>query len=137
MIALVAILAATTVSHLDNGIEANNTYMQDVIANLRYARSEAITTGTHFAFHWVNTGEYQIERLQPSGGAWTLDRTVKDIKLPANILLWGTWPQNIEFNTRGTVVTPNYVASLATWDTRRAIFKLALIWPSGQVYEWY
>jgi prepilin-type N-terminal cleavage/methylation domain-containing protein len=136
-LAILGILAATAIPHPDVQRERANTAIKGVVANLRLARASAITTGTHYAFAWIDLHHYQIQRLQQSGASWTSSAVIKDITLPGDVQMWSSWPQTIEFNTRGMAVSTDYVGGVFVWDTTYYVWREALVWPSGQIYEWW
>jgi prepilin-type N-terminal cleavage/methylation domain-containing protein len=131
------ILAATAIPHPDVQKERANTEIKSVVANLRLARASAITTGTHYAFAWIDVHHYQIQRLQQSGASWTSSAVIKDITLPQDMWIWSSWPTTIEFNTRGMAVSTSYAGWIYLWDSTYYVWRDAQVWPSGQIYEWW
>jgi prepilin-type N-terminal cleavage/methylation domain-containing protein len=136
-LAIFGILAAAAIPLSAVQRERTNTLIKGIVADLRLARASAITSGRHYAFAWINTREYQIQRLQQSGTSWTLDTVITDIRLPQNFLMWTSWPTKIEFNTRGMMVSSNYWGEVALWDSTYQVWRVAFVWPSGQIYEWW
>lgn len=135
-VAIFGIVAAAGLPHLDPRREDIQGVTQQVIADYRWARARAITSGAHFAIHWTGRSAYQIERLQQTGdGDWTLREIVKQVDLPPTIIRWG-WPDTAEFNTRGMMVTSDYATWQAIWDTQFETVRLLTVWPSGQTHEY-
>ncbi|MFN8624441.1 MAG: prepilin-type N-terminal cleavage/methylation domain-containing protein [Candidatus Binatia bacterium] len=107
-----------------------------VIAQLRLARTSAITTGVHFKIEFPQTTQLQVERMQLVSGVWESDASkVRTITLPAvtrvESSVVGT---GIEFDTRGQVVNLTQPQQIDLTDAFGAAKSLQ-VWPSGQVNE--
>jgi prepilin-type N-terminal cleavage/methylation domain-containing protein len=129
-IAILGVLAAAGLPHLDSRRQDMNSAAQQVIGDYRWARTRAITSGVHYAVKWTGSGAYQVQRMkQNADGTWSLDQAVKQITLPTTVLRTGS-PDSIEFNTRGMVVAATTMSTqtLSSYSGSRAI----AIWPSGQ-----
>ena len=134
-VAIFAILAAAGLPHLDTRrMDIANTTEQ-VIADYRWARSRAITSGVHFALAWTAENTYEVRRLKLVGTTWSVDTVVKTVTLPATVTRWG-WPDNVEFNTRGMMISADSAQFQGLWDTKFSSYRLISIWPSGQVNEY-
>lgn len=138
-VAIFGILAAAGLPHVDMRRQDINTSTKQVIADYRWARTRAITSGAHFALKWTGTGAYEVDRMkQAPDGTWSVDTAVKQISLPSTIIRTG-WPDSVEFNTRGMMVSSNTIVTQSLWDgvSGYATSRVVAIWPSGQtsVYE--
>jgi len=135
-VAIFGILAAAGLPHLDPRREDIQATTQELIADYRWTRARAVTSGTHFAVHWTGRRAYQIERLKQTGdGGWELEEVVKRVELPATMIRWG-WPDTAEFNTRGMMVSSDYAIWQAIWDAQFETIRLLTVWPSGQTHEY-
>jgi len=135
-VAIFGLLAATGLPHLDTRRQDIQTTTKQVIADYRWARTRAITSGDHFAVEWVTSGRYEIQRMkQQVNGSWAVDAVVKEVTLPANISTVWYWPQTHEFNTRGMMISSNYALWQLLWDDKYYGWHMISVWPSGQVYE--
>jgi prepilin-type N-terminal cleavage/methylation domain-containing protein len=138
--AIFGVLAGSGLPHIDTRRQDINTVLNRVIADLRFARSRAITTGTHFAFQLNDDGTYEIQRLveepAPGGGTtWELDSVAKTITLPEHVQL--ALPDEvelIEFNTRGMMVSVTQPFEMSIADNLHGAAHTVSIWPSGQMY---
>lgn len=134
-VAIFAILAAAGLPHLDTRrMDIANTTEQ-VIADYRWARSRSITGGVHYALVWTAENTYEVRRLKLVGATWTLDAAVKQVTLPASLTRWG-WPDSVEFNTRGMMISADSAQFQGLWDATFSSYRLISIWPSGQVNEY-
>jgi prepilin-type N-terminal cleavage/methylation domain-containing protein len=137
-VAIFGLLAAIGLPHLDTRRQDIQTTTKQVIADYRWARTRAITSGDHFAVEWVTSGRYEIQRMkQQVNGSWAVDAVVKEVTLPANISTVWYWPQTHEFNTRGMMISSNYALWQLLWDDKYYGWHMISVWPSGQVYEEY
>ncbi len=137
-VAIFGLLAAIGLPHLDTRRQDIQTTTRQVIADYRWARTRAITSGDHFAVEWVTSGRYEIQRMkQQVNGSWAVDEVVRDVTLPANISTVWFWPQKHEFNTRGMMISSTYALWQLLWDDKYYGWHMISVWPSGQVYEEY
>jgi len=133
-VAILGIVVATALPHIEKQREKTNTYLENMIADLRTARAGAITSGAHFSFNWQSLTHYQVQRLKQSGSSWVLDKVTRDINLPSNLMVW-MYPTAVEFNTRGIAITATYPVYVYLWDTKYGASHALSVWPSGQVYD--
>ncbi len=137
-VSIFSVLAASALPHIDTRREDIQTVTRQVIADYRWARTRAITSGDHFAVEWLDPQRYQVQRLkQNTSGAWALDTVVKDVTLPEHISVTWWWPAKHEFNTRGMMITTTYPLWQLLWDEKFSGWHIVSLWPSGQVYEEY
>jgi len=135
-VAICGVLAAATVPHLDTRRQDIHTTTQQLVGDLRWARTRAIVTGVHFSVEWTSASRYQVKRLKQNGsGAWVLDTVVKDVMLPPTVIRQYAGVI-VEFNTRGLSITSNYAQWVFLWDSQFNKSVVVAIWPSGQTYEY-
>lgn len=136
-VAIFGVLVASAIPHIDTRRENINTSVKQVVADYRWARSRAITSGKHFSIRWIDSQNYQVQRHeQGASGDWPVESVVRTASLPSNIS-FDVWPTTNEFNTRGMMVDPNYALWSLFSDSEFDTYRLISIWPSGQIYaEW-
>src|SRR6266581_3856135 len=77
-VAIFGILAAAGLPHIDTGRQDINSAAKQVIADYRWARTRAITSGVHYTVTWSGSNAYQVQRLkQNADTTWSLDQVVK------------------------------------------------------------
>ena len=134
-VAIFGILIAAGLPHIDTKREDINSATKQIIADYRWARSRAITSGVHFSIKWNSDGsQYQVQRHEQVGTEWPVEEVVKTVQLPANINFY-VWPETNRFNTRGMMVDPTYTLWAVAWDSKFSAYHVVSIWPSGQIYE--
>jgi prepilin-type N-terminal cleavage/methylation domain-containing protein len=137
-VGIFGLLAALGLPHLDTRRQDIQTVSKQVIADYRWARNRAITSGVHFGIEWTSTNSYQVQRMkQAANGTWSKDVTVKTVTLPSHINTTWYWPSLQEFNTRGMMVTTTYPLYQLFWDSDYYGWRMLSLWPSGQIYEEY
>lgn len=109
-----------------------------VIANLREARTNAITKSVHYQVSFAaDKGAVTLSKmLQPTPPAttWAVDTTkVQTSALPKSTQV-STPSVVVEFNTRGMVVNSSAVTVISFTDSFGHTKSLQ-VWPSGQVHE--
>ena len=136
-VAIFGVLAAIGLPHVDLRRQDLNSAVAQVTSDLRFSRAHSITTGQHYALVVDEDGTYKIDRLtQNAGGEWEPDFTAKAVTLPPMITL--ALPDDvdqIEFNTRGMVISPAEPFEIEITDTANDITRVLSIWPSGQVHD--
>lgn len=136
-VGIFGVLAAMGLPHLDTRRNDIQSATKQVIADYRWARTRAITSGTHFAVEWVSTNSYKIMRMKEVPGGWAMDEAVKHVTLPSHINYTWYWPSVQEFNTRGMMITTTYPLWQLFWDSDYYGWHMVSVWPSGQIYEEY
>jgi prepilin-type N-terminal cleavage/methylation domain-containing protein len=136
-VAIFGVLAASGLPHIDTRRQDVQSAAAQVIADYRWARTRAITSGVHYAITWTGPSTYQVQRFKLTGTTWGLDQAVKTVTLPTGLAAYGTTPSTQEFNTRGMMVTTNYAIYQLLWDDRFSAYHMYSVWPSGQIYEEY
>jgi len=134
-VAIFAILAAAGLPHLDTRRTDIASATEQVISDYRWTRSRAITGGAHYALAWTAENTYEVRRLKLVGTTWTLDTVVKTGTLPATVIRWG-WPDTVEFNTRGMMISTDTTTFQGLWDNQFSSYRMISLWPSGQVNEY-
>jgi prepilin-type N-terminal cleavage/methylation domain-containing protein len=133
--AIAGVLIGSALPHVDTRREAINTAVNAVIADLRYARSRSITTGTHHALELTDAGTYEVQRLtQDAIGLWVVDSVAKTNAFPDHVTLELSQPVTLEFNTRGMMISSTGTLTLSFTDTQFGATHQVSIWPSGQIY---
>ncbi len=136
-VAIFGILAAAGLPHVDTRRQDIRNASEQVIADYRWARTRAITSGAHFNVSWTSESTYEVQRMkQDPTGAWILDTVVKQVSLPSGIERSG-WPNDVEFNTRGMMISQSYAMFDLLWDTQFSTYRMFAVWPSGQTNEYY
>jgi prepilin-type N-terminal cleavage/methylation domain-containing protein len=128
------ILASAGLPHVDTRRQDLNTSINRAVADLRYARSRAITTGDHFVVVFDGGNRYEIKRMELGAGGWTPSAVVKTVELPSHIEWLAGGTDSIEFNTRGMMISAGEPLWPSIWDTLHNHGHQISIWPSGQVY---
>jgi len=131
-VAIFGVLAAAGLPHIDTSRQDIQSATKQVIADYRWARTRAITSGVHFNVTWTDANAYQVQRMKQVGTTWSTDTVVKQVTLPAAISRYAAQP-NVEFNTRGMMVSPNYNMFEMLWDGKFSTYRMVSLWPSGQV----
>jgi len=135
-VGIFGLLAALGLPHLDTRRQDIQTSTKQVIADYRWARNRAITSGVHFGIEWTTTNAYEVQRMkQAANGTWSKDLTVKSVTLPSYINTQWYWPSVQEFNTSGMMVSVTYPPYQMFWDSNYFGWHMLSVWPSGQIYE--
>ncbi len=122
---------------------------QTFASDVRVARMDAVTRGSHFRVAWTSKS-YKTQQLQDDdgNGVWQTDTGVQAQTryLPGGVTMatapGGAAVQNVEFDTRGMVVTPaNGSPGVVVVGVKGAPHGGRVsgtmdieIWPSGQIY---
>jgi prepilin-type N-terminal cleavage/methylation domain-containing protein len=107
---------------------------QQLLADLRRTRTDALTKGDHFRLSVTSATEYAEHRMRLVGGVWVADAAaVRSRTLPAGVTFSAGEGTSFEFNTRGLLVTPEAAASLQLLDSHSYATRQITVWPSGQV----
>jgi prepilin-type N-terminal cleavage/methylation domain-containing protein len=135
--AILGVLMATALPHLDTRRENVNTATKTIVANIRLARAKAMSTGVHYCMHRNSNTQYYVRR-------WSDNKNVVDTNLPAKVS-WSiqNYPDlpHVMFNTRGMAIDNSAQkrvltnpVNISVTDTF-GITRKVVVWPSGQVYE--
>jgi hypothetical protein len=112
------------------------TSTKQVIADYRWARNRAITSGVHFGVEWTATNAYEIQRVKqaPTARGRRRDREERD---PAGlhqhaVVLAVPGVQHARDDGHRT-----YPLYQMFWDSNYYGWHMLSVWPSGQIYEEY
>lgn len=139
-LSIVGILAAVAIPHLTPRTMNIIATQRLLIANLRLARTNAISKSVHFKVSFPSTTQVQVARLKenPAGsGVWQADAAspAQTITLPASTSVKATVVgTSVEFNSRGLAVSLTGPWQVDAQDSF-GVIKSLQVWPSGQVNE--
>lgn len=109
---------------------------EQLLADLRRSRADALTRGDHFVLEVTGASSYQERRMRLVGTEWLpQDPPVRLRNLPSGITFTAGVGMRFEFNTRGLLVIPDAAGSLQLHDTRSGHNRGVTVWPSGQVMK--
>lgn len=135
IVGIIGVITGAALPHFDTRRQDVHTVMRELVGQFRTARTQALTTGTHYALHMPAADSLNVQRLEQAvDGTWQLATVTQRIALPSHLTL-SMVPNTIEFNTRGTMVTsagPLYVYLSDRYGSQVHSFS---VWPSGQVHE--
>ena len=107
---------------------------QQLLADLRATRADALTKGDHFRFDVSGSGAYAEYRMTLVGNNWVASATpTRSRVLPSGVTFASGVGSSFEFNTRGLMLNPGAAATLALSDALTAHTRAVTVWPSGQV----
>jgi prepilin-type N-terminal cleavage/methylation domain-containing protein len=133
-VGLVAIMLGIASPTMPRGAFALWGANQQLIADLRRTRTDALTKGDHFRLQVTSATEYVQHRLRLVGAVWVPDvAPVRSRRLPAGVTFAAGVGTSFEFNTRGLLVIPEAAASLQLRDAHSSATRQITVWPSGQV----
>jgi hypothetical protein len=131
---LIAIMLGVASPGMPRGAFALWDANQQLIADLRRTRTDALIKGDHFRLAVTSATTYQETRLRLVGTVWTANAIPeKSRTLPAGVTFSAGQGTSFEFNTRGLLVIPEAAASLQLLDTHSHYTRRITVWPSGQV----
>jgi len=133
---ILAVVTAIAMPHFDSRRLQITSAQRQVMAQLRWARSAAMTRGMHYAVEFPTATQIRVERMQLVGGVWQVDpAATQTVPLPPVTQIAPTSiGTTVEFNTRGMAVNltqPQQITLSDTFGNSRAV----QAWPSGQVNE--
>lgn len=105
------------------------------LADMRAARTLALTKGDHYRLVVTSATHYEVRRMQLQGANW-VDRVQPAIasRTLGTAITFVEGANNVyEFNTRGLLVNPGTVQSILLTDSRSGHYRGVTVWPSGQV----
>ena len=133
---IIGVFLALAVPHVNNGAFVLNMADQQLLADLRGTRMDALTKGDHFRFRVTAASTYVEERMQLGGGGWSaISPALKSRTLPSGVTFISGVGTTLEFNTRGLLVIPQAAANLKIKDAHTGIGREVTVWPSGQVAQ--
>jgi Tfp pilus assembly protein FimT len=147
-VSVIAVTLSGSVLALNSTYEDRRTAGQSFVNDVRMARMNAVTRGSHYRVTWSNN-IYTIRRLQDDNddGAWAVDDEVPaqireldgGVKIAVKSSPASPVDPEIEFDTRGMVVDENGdlrdIIEITLTDTGTAGGTSNVeVWPSGQIY---
>jgi prepilin-type N-terminal cleavage/methylation domain-containing protein len=109
------------------------TAQQQLLADLRVARADALTKGDHFRFDITGASTYLEYRMRLVGGVWVINGPpVRSRTLPPGVTFTSGVGSHFEFNTRGLMLNPGAATTLRLTDVSSHTRQVT-VWPSGQV----
>jgi prepilin-type N-terminal cleavage/methylation domain-containing protein len=109
------------------------TAQQQLLADLRVARADALTKGDHFRFDITTATTYLEYRMRLVGGVWTVNGPpIRSRTLPAGVTFTAGVGSQFEFNTRGLMLNPGAATQIRMADADSHT-RVVTVWPSGQV----
>jgi hypothetical protein len=131
---LIAVMLGVASPGMPRGAFALWDANQQLLADLRRTRTDALTKGDHFRLSVTSATEYAEHRMRLVGGVWVADAVaVRSRTLPSGVTFSAGVGTSFEFNTRGLLVTPEAAASLQLLDAHSYATRQITVWPSGQV----
>lgn len=107
---------------------------EQLLADLRLARADALTKGDHFRFDITGATTYREYRMQLVGGVWVVNGPpVRDRTLPTGVSFTTAIGAQFEFNTRGLMLNPGAATTITLNEASTGHTRLVTLWPSGQV----
>ena len=141
-IAIVGVIIASGMPKFDVRRQDINTALATLLGDFRYTRARAITSGTHFSIKMSNGKRYQVQRhIESPGLPWPVDTVIQTVDLPDTLEFY-VFPNTIEFNTRGMMITessPGVSSEIYVYlnDNVGGKSHRFTVWPSGQINEDY
>src|SRR5262249_35386152 len=135
VVAMIALILEAGISRLDSSMYGAQSAARELAANLRLVRSQAIGSGYHYRVN-VSAGSDAINRMLPgANNTWNVDNgtPTRTVTLSGAVRVsqgTGTY----EFDTRGTTVGANALATVRLHDSAHNNDVDVRVWPSGQVF---
>lgn len=139
--AMFGVVVAIAFPHVDLRRMDTDRFLQSLVGDIRLARLRAITSGVHYAVRVNEDGEgatgYQVVEMEDAGAGMWADSTrgwKREVAIPPTVAVASEdGPFELEFNTRGMLVSSNRPVALMIFDDFGAERGFT-VWPSGQVY---
>jgi Tfp pilus assembly protein FimT len=136
MVSILGVSTGVAVSRLNAGTRHIDSAHQELIANLRLCRAQAVAGGFHCEVAVTSATSYRVDRMLPPeapNGPWTADASSsRAILLPVGVSM-SQATGAFEFDTRGSLVTLAARTPLVLTDSGYNRQKTVVLWPSGQV----
>lgn len=139
VVAIIGIILGSGMPKFDPRRQDINSALASLLGDFRYARSRAITTGTHFSVKMNTATQYQVQKHTQTGSTWPVQTVTQTVTLPSTLQL-SIFPDTIEFNTRGLMISessPGVFNEIYVYlnDNVGGKSHRFTVWPSGQVNE--
>jgi prepilin-type N-terminal cleavage/methylation domain-containing protein len=136
VVAILGVSTSIAVSRLNAGTRHIDSAHQELVANLRLCRAQAVAGGFHCQVSVTSSTGYRVERMLPPeapNGPWTADAsTSRPVVLPVGVTL-SQASGAFEFDTRGSLVSLAARTPVTLTDAGYNRQKDVVLWPSGQV----
>jgi Tfp pilus assembly protein FimT len=136
VVAILGVSTSIAVSRLNAGTRHIDSAYQELVANLRLCRAQAVASGFHCRVEVTSSTGYRVERMLPPespNGRWTADAsTSRAVVFPVGVTL-SQESGAFEFDTRGSFVSLAARTPLILTDAAYNREKSFVLWPSGQV----
>jgi prepilin-type N-terminal cleavage/methylation domain-containing protein len=108
---------------------------EQLVADLRNTRADALISGDHFRLDVTSTNTYAEYRMSLDGGGnWQpATTTTRSRILPAGLTFSAGVGAQFEFNTRGLLASAANAGTVEITDGRTGFKSRVVLWPSGQV----
>jgi prepilin-type N-terminal cleavage/methylation domain-containing protein len=134
VVAIIAIMAGTAYSRLPRNPYSVWIAQNQVLADIRHARDDALTKGDHFRVDITNSTSYVTYRLQLVGGVWVPNGpAIRSGTLQNGIVFTSGIGRQLEFTTRGLMLVPDAACTLTLYHAPSSTYRTITVWPSGQV----
>lgn len=132
--AMLSIMLAVAMPHAQRSSLTLWGANEQLLADLRRTRADALTRGDHFVLEVTGPDQYVERRMHLVGTEWLpVDPPVRTRTIPDGILFAAGVGERFEFNTRGLLVTPEDAGNLQLHDPHSGHYRSITVWPSGQV----
>jgi Tfp pilus assembly protein FimT len=136
VVSILGISTSVAVSRLNSGTRHIDSAHQELAANLRLCRAQAVAGGFHCQVAVTSATSYRVERMLPPeapNGPWTADvSNSRAVTLPVGVTL-SQASGAFEFDTRGSLVNLAARTPVTLTDAGYNRQKEVVLWPSGQV----
>lgn len=133
-LSIFGIVAATAMPAWNSGKMNGLAARRMILANLRLARTNAITKAVHYQVSFPDASHVSLSAMTLNAGNWVVDNT----KVQTSPLPKGTQQSvlstKVEFNTRGMVANSGTMTQINVTDSFNKTKSLQ-VWPSGQINE--
>jgi prepilin-type N-terminal cleavage/methylation domain-containing protein len=130
---LIGIVVGIALPQFPRNAYALWTAQQQLLADLRVARADALTKGDHFRFDVDSATTYREYRMRLVAGVWVINGPPIRVRtLPPTVTFTAGVGSQFEFNTRGLMLNPGAATTLRLADATSHT-RVVTVWPSGQV----
>ncbi|MGE0823617.1 MAG: Tfp pilus assembly protein FimT/FimU [Candidatus Binatia bacterium] len=138
-IGIIGIVGMLAIPAINSGTISLSSASEELQANLRLARGNAVGRGVHFRVT-LDMDSYTVERLHDpdEDGVWSTDTSFppQTTRLPSSVHVSEGVGTVVEFDTRGLLYPlPEEPLSITLDNAKTNQTKHLKVWASGQVYE--